>query len=188
PASWLKTTLSYRIVSTDYKTRTDSTPAAVVGLDSTPGGKLLAGEYDAHVYSFNCTLTPWRRLYLFNTFSYQDTRTVTADNGSLAIVPFDGHVYSVLTSVNYILNNSTDLNLAYDFSYANYSQDNEADGLPLGIDYRRHGVRAGVSRRFWKRFLGSVEYVWAYYNEPSSGHYNDFIPHGCFATLRGRWD
>ncbi len=187
PASWLKTTLAYKVLATDYKTDTDSTPTSI-GSDSTPGGRVLAGQYDAHVYSFNATLTPWRRLYFFSTFSFQDSRTITADHGSESIAPFRGHVYSVLTSANYVLNDQTDLNLAYDFSYANYGQNNEASGLPLGIDYRRHGMRAGLARRFWKRCVARLDYVLSYYDEPSGGHFNDYTAHGVFATLLVRWD
>jgi len=187
PATWLKTTLGYKVVATDYKTDTDSTPTSI-GSDSTPGGRVLAGQYDAHVYSFNATLTPWRRRYFFSTFAFQDSRTITADHGSESIAPFRGQVYSVLASANYVLNDRTDLNLAYDFSYANYGQNNESAGLPLGIDYRRHGVRAGMTRRFWRRCAVNLEYVWSYYDEPSSGHFNDYTAHGVFATLQVRWD
>jgi hypothetical protein len=184
PASWLKTTMAYRLVSTDYQTETEQ--ALFAG--GTPGGTVLAGTYDAHVYSLNATLTPWRRLYFYSTFSFQDSRTVTEDNGNSSIVPFRGHIYSVLTTANYVLNDRTDLMLTYDFSYANYGQDNEADGLPLGIDYRRHGIRTGLGRHFWQRFRANLEYVWFYYDEPSSGHFKDYIAHGVFATVHVRWN
>jgi hypothetical protein len=178
PASWLKTTLAYRLVSTDYRTTTDLLR----------GFSLLSGEYDAHVYTFNATLTPWRRLYLFSTFMYQDTRTVADDNASPSIVPFRGHIYSALESAHYLLNEQTDLSLTYNFSNGDYNQNNAVNGLPLGIDYRSHSVRAGLGRRFWKRFVANLEYVWSRYDEPSSGSFNDFTAHGVFATLRARWD
>ena len=185
PASWLKTTLSYKVLTGDYRTETD---AATAGTDSTPGGRVLASEHDAHVYSLNATLTPWRRLYLFSTFSFQDSRTITADHGSLSIAPYRGHIYSALTSASYVLNDQTDVNLSYNFSHADYGQNNAASGLPLGIDYRSHSVRGGLSRRFWKRFAANLEYVWSRYDEPSGGHFNDFTAHGVFGTLRVRWD
>jgi hypothetical protein len=183
--SGLKTTLSYRWVDTEYQTVTD---AAVFDTGTTPGGRIDAGEYRAHVYSLNATLTPWRRLYFFSTFAFHDSRTVTEDNGSPAIAPYRGHVYSTMTTANYVLNQNTDLKLTYDFSYANYSQNNEAGGLPLGIDYRRHGIRAGFGRHFWKRFLANLEYGWFRYEEPSSGEFNNYTAHGVFATLHVRWN
>jgi hypothetical protein len=185
PATWLKTTLTYKIVSGDYRTETDP---ATAGGDSSPGGRVLASEQDAHVYSFNATLTPWRRLYLFSTFSFQDSRTLTADNGSQSIAPYRGHTYSTLASARYVLDEQTDVNLSYDFSSADYTQNNAASGLPLGIDYRSHTLRAGLGRRFWKRFAANLEYVWSRYDEPSGGGFNDFTANGVFGTLRVRWD
>jgi hypothetical protein len=185
PSGWLKTTLGYKVVTGDYRTTTDSVAA---GPDSSPGGSLTAAEYDAHIYSFNATLTPWRRLHLFSTFAFQDTRTLTADNGSASVAPWRGHIYSVLTSAAYVLNERTDLNLSYNFSNADYGQNNEAAGLPLGIDYRSHTLRAGVGRRFWKRYAANFEYVWSRYDEPASGGFNDYTANGVFGTLRVRWD
>jgi len=90
-----------------------------------------------------------------------------------------------LASVSYVIADPTDVHLTYDFSHADYTQDNEASGLPLGIDYQRHGVRAGVTHRFWKRFLARVEYAWFLYKEPSSGGFEDYVGHGLFATRPG---
>jgi mono/diheme cytochrome c family protein len=183
PLSWLKTTLSYRVVATDFRTETQSTSAP----DATPGGWHLAGNSDAHIYSANATLTPWRRLYLFTTFEFQDTRTVAADNFSQSIAPFRGNIYSVMASTAYVLSEPTDLHLAYDFSHADYTQPNEEFGLPLGIDYQRHAIRAGLTHRFWKNFLARAEYAWFWYEEPSSGGFGDYVGHGVFATLNMRW-
>jgi hypothetical protein len=185
PASWIKTTLTYRILRTDYETETDS---ALFFGGSAPGGRVQAGEHEADVYGVNVTLTPWRRLYLFASATYQDSSTTTEHNGVTAVAAFRGHVYSALATANYVLNNQTDLKLTYDFSSADYSQNNVADGLPLGIDYQRHGVRVGLGRQFWKRFRANLEYAWFYYDEPSSGGFNDYTAHGVFGTLAMRWD
>ena len=181
PASWLKTTFSYRLISTDYETATDTIPTFT-------GGGILSGKYNANVYSFNAILTPWRRLYLFSTFSLQDSHTVTAANDNPSVASFRGQTYSVMTTASYLLNDLTDISLGYDFSHADFSQPNQAAGLPLGIDYESHGIRAGIGRAFLKRFNARIEYNWWYYDEPSSGHYNDFTAHGIFALLRMKWD
>ena len=181
PASWLKTTLSYRVISTDYDTKTHS-------IATFTGGSVQGGQYDAHIHSLNVTLTPWRRFYLSSTFSVQDSRTITADNGNPSIAPFRGQVYSVMTSANYILDNLTDLTLAYDFSHADFTQPNQSAGLPLGIDYQSHGIRAGVARSILKRVKARLEYAWSRYDEPTSAHYNDFTAHGIFATVFVKWD
>lgn len=183
PMSWLKTTLSYRVIATDFRTDTD----AGAGPFATPGGWNLAGNYDAHIYSLGLTMTPWRRLYLYGSFSFQDSRTVANANGNAAIALFKGNIYSALASASYILAEPTDLHLTYDFSHADYSQNNAASGLPLGIDYQRHGLRLGLSHRFWKRFFTRLEYAWFLYDEPSSGGFGDYLGHGVFATLNMRW-
>jgi hypothetical protein len=180
PNVWFKTTLAYRLVATDYKANTDA-----AGL--TTGGEIDSGSYDSSIYSINFTLTPWQRLRLFSSFSLMDTRSTTAHNKVAAIVPYDGQAYSVLANAIYALSAKTDLRLSYDFSWADYAQNNEAAGLPLGIKYQRHGLRAGISRELSKWLRTSLEYVWYRYDEPSSGHFNDYTAQGVFAMANVRW-
>jgi hypothetical protein len=183
PASWIKTTLKYQLIATDYRTVTD--PSVLLGFDTPlPGGSIFAGNYDAHIYSLNAILTPWRRLNLSTTFSYSNTRTVSGVNGRVGVVPYEGDIYSVLSSANYIFNNSTDGNLTYVFSRADYRQDNQDQTLPLGIDYDRHGIIAGLTRRFSKRITASLQYGFFYYAEPTSGGARDFTAHAIFASWR----
>ena len=87
PSRWLKTTFKYQWRGTDYRTATD--PSTVTLFDPItfdpiiapqPGGTILAGNYDSHIYSLNATLTPWRRLYLATTFSYTQSRIVSGVN------------------------------------------------------------------------------------------------------------
>ncbi|MBI3850256.1 MAG: hypothetical protein HY298_08210 [Verrucomicrobia bacterium] len=183
PAKWLKTTFTYKLLSTDYHTTTDpvSTTTAV------PGGGIQAGNYDAHVYSVNAALTPFQRLYLATTFSYSDTRTLTAQLSEPSVVPYRGDVYTIISSATFALDKSTDLNAAYSFSQANYDQNNYAYGLPLGLNYARHGVIAGVTRRLTSNLTTNVRYAYYRYDEPSSGGVNNYAAHGVFATLTMRW-
>jgi len=75
---WLKTTVTYQLVATDYHTTTDPAanfdPVTMTFTNVSPGGEIFAGNYDAHVYGFNAVLTPWQRLYFSGAFSYRDTR------------------------------------------------------------------------------------------------------------------
>src|SRR5204863_1184706 len=59
PATWLKTSLGFKWIETDYRTATDPVTQSTPG-DITPGGGLLAGTYDAYIYSLNVSLTPFR--------------------------------------------------------------------------------------------------------------------------------
>ena len=134
PAKWLKTTLSYRLIGTDYFTATD----ALVGGTNVPGGRVFAGDHDGHVFSVNATMTPFRRLHFATTFSYIRTRTVSDDNHAASIAPYKGDTFSVIGNANFALNQSTDLQALYSFSRADFGQDN-FDGVPLGIAIRNPG-------------------------------------------------
>jgi hypothetical protein len=180
--SWLKTTLKYQHVSTDYRNATVSSTTFFPQVRQ-PGGELLAGNYDANVYSLNGTLTPWRRLYLSTALSYSDSRMVAGVNNGKALVPYRGDIYSILSSANYVANEMTDLHASYSFSRARYGQSNETDGLPLGIDYDRHGLVVGVRRQIKKNLTTNLEYGYFRYREPTAGRQNDYTAHAIFATL-----
>lgn len=179
-APWLKTTLSYQWLDSDYCTATEPSPNQILLV---PGGSLLAGTYTAHTAAFNATLTPWRRLFLSTTFSYQNARTDTAANGSTAVAPYEGNIYSVIASGSYVLNQKTDLTASYSFSAADFAQDNFAGGLPLGIQYQQQGVQIGIKRRIGKGKTFSLQYSYYHYDEPSSGGFNNFNAQAIFATL-----
>jgi len=193
PASWLKLALTYQLVATDYKTTTDPVPGfdvnqgmIVPGFIS-PGGTIYAGNYDANVYGFSATLTPLQRLHFSGTFTYSDSRTQTATHGDPSVVPYRGGIYSTLLSASYALNKLTDLHLTYTVSHADYGQSNEADGLPLGINYTRHALMAGVTRRLTSYLSTNLRYGFYEYAEPSSGSVNNYTAHGVFATLVFKW-
>jgi len=182
-ARWLKTTLGYRYVKTDFWTETDPEPTAAL----TPGGWIMAGDQHAHIYSLSAVLTPMRRLYWSTTLAYHDTRTVAADNGSDVVAPYRGDVYNVLSSATFALNEQMDLHGTYTFAYADYGQNNFAAGLPLGLEFRRHGVEVGVTRRWLKTLSTRVQYGYYRYDEPSSGGFTDYTAHAVFATVTMRW-
>lgn len=183
PARWLKTSLSYHLRATDYRTATDP----VAGADPSPGGWIFAGNHDAHVFSVNATVTPFSRLYFSTTASYSRTHTLTAASYRPAVVAYRGDVYTVIANGTFALNQTTDLQALYSFSQANYGQNNFASGLPAGVDYTRHGVGFGVVKR-WRDYLSTnVRYRFYHYREPSSGDTNDYLAHGIFATLNLKW-
>ncbi len=181
PANWLRTTLTYQLVATDYSTTTDPVPGSSVP------ESLLAGNDDAHVYGLGLTLTPFQRFYFSGTFTYSESRIVSGLHAEPSVVPYKGHVYGVIASANFSLNQKTDLHWAYSFSQAEYGQNNFADGLPLGLTYSRHGLMAGVSRRLTSYLTSTIRYGFYRYSEPSTGGSNDYTAHGVFATLMVKW-
>jgi len=182
PLSWLKVTLKYQLLATDYHTTTDSSTNTILSAFF-PGGAILAGNEDAHVYSINTTLTPWRRLYVSTTFSYKQSRLLTGVNNGATVVPYRGDSYSVLSTATFVMNKSTDLHASYSFSRADYRQSNEPDGLPLGIGYDRHAVMAGVTRRLMKNMTANLQYGYFNYHEPTSGGANNYAAHAVLASL-----
>ena len=92
-----------------------------------------------------------------------------------------------MSSATWLLSDRSDLQLSYAFSYADYGQNNFAEGLPIGMKYQQHGVQAAVTRKFLKNFSARLQYGFFMYNEPSSAHFNDFTAHSVFATLSMRW-
>jgi hypothetical protein len=182
PCAWAKASLSYKYEDTGYRTDTDPEGLRVSN-DVTPGGWLNSAHYHGNTYSLNAVLTPWRRLDLSGTVSYQETRIAAFANGNPAIVPYRGERLSVLSSATYALNQTTDLIATYNFSWADYSQDNFTAGLPLGIHYREHALTAGVARRLSKNVTAKLRYGFYVYEEPSSGDTSNFTAHALFGTL-----
>lgn len=185
PANWLKTSFSYKLLNTDYRTTTY--PASFgPGLVISPGGTVPAGESGVQVYSFNAIVAPIHRLSLSGTFSLQRSSTVTFDNASTAVEPWRGDTYSVLGAVTWVASQSTDLLMTYSFSKADFSQDNFATGLPLGIRYQWHTLRAGLTRRLNQAVVAKLQYGFSYYDEPSSGGANNYRAHSILAMLACR--
>jgi len=180
-AGWLKTTLSYKLVATDFHTAVD--PLRVANVVYADDKRIQAGNYDAHVYSINFALTPWQRIYLSTTFSVQDTRTSVGVPDIGAVVPYKGRVYSALASGNVGLTEKNDLHVSYSFSYADYEQHNEREGLPLGIVYHQHGVQGGLTRRVSQNVSASIRYGFFLYDEPTSSGINDYTAHLLFGTV-----
>lgn len=180
PTRWLKTTLTYQIVDTDFDSNTDEAPG------SAPGGWVHAGEFNAYVYGMNVILTPFNRWYFSGTFNFYDSRSDSEHSDVRSVAAYRGEIYSVLASATYALSTNTDLTASYSFSRADYAQDNFAAGLPLGIDYDWHAVQGGIARRF-RRATVNLQYAFYQYIEPSSRGFNDYTAHAVFTTLNLHW-
>jgi hypothetical protein len=185
PATWLKTTLTYKIADTDYHSNTD--PAIANGQEVSPGGPITDGHYNAQTYGLSTTLTPIQRLYLYAAFTYTQSRATTADNGNLSIVPYDGNIYTVTTTATYAFNAKTSLQTTYSFSHADYAENNAADGIPLGLNFTRNEVLVGLTRQLTKHLTGVLRYQFSQYSEPTSGNANNFTANGVFAMFVYKW-
>ncbi len=185
PLNWLKTTLTYQIVATDFHTTTD--PVTGDPATAGPGGRIFSGNYDANVYGVNVVLTPIQRLYLSESFTYSDTRTVAADNGNPSVAPYRGNVYTLISSATFALSKTTDLNASYSCTRADYEQNNFVDGLPLGQNFERHGLMAGIHKQLAANLNANLRYGFFRYHEIFQRNANDYTAHGIFATLTMKW-
>jgi hypothetical protein len=178
PASWLSTTLSYKIEGTDFSTTTQPDFA-----DNSPGGPLLAGKYEMHTYGLSGALTPITRLNLTSTLTYSDSRTWTFANDDSSVVPYKGGVWMVTEGATYTINQTTRLSASYSFSQADYNENNGVAGVPLGMDYTRHTATIALTKHFSEKISGALRYAFYTYAEPSSGGLTDYTAQGIFATL-----
>jgi hypothetical protein len=183
PTLWLKATLSCQISSTDYSSKTDSAVDLLLLQQVSPGGPILDGSYNAQTYGLAVTLTPVRRLYFYGALTYSFSRAVTADNGDPSIVPYRGDIYTLNAITTYTLDAKSSVQAAYNFSYAGYGENNAAAGVPLGMDYTRHDLSFGLTRKFTARLSGSLRYTFSEYSEPSTGTVNNFAAQGVFAVV-----
>jgi hypothetical protein len=184
PLIWLKTTLTYQITKTDYSSETD--PFLVPPLIAA-GGFIVDGHYNLQTFGISATATPFRSLYFLGAFTYSHSRLITADNGDLSIVPYEGNIFTVNATAAWRFSSKANLQLSYYFSGADYAQNNGAAGVPAGLNYQRHDLIAGLTRQLTRNLSGTLRYEFSQYTEPSSGNMNNFTANGVMAILTYRW-
>ncbi|HEY3762700.1 MAG TPA: c-type cytochrome domain-containing protein [Verrucomicrobiae bacterium] len=183
PARWLKTTLTYQLTSTDYKSTTDPAYDPNLMESVSDGGFIVDGRYHLQTYGINATLTPFRQLYLSGAFTFSQSRLTTFNNGDPSIVPYRGNIFTANTTATYAWNLKTTLQLSYVFTRANYGENNGAAGVPMGLDFTRNDLIFGLTRQLSKKLSARLQYEFSQYLEPSGGDINNFTAHGIFATL-----
>ncbi len=177
----LKTRLKYQFNQSDYETRHQAL------FDGTPTGSIAAGEQVADIFSLGLNWAPLSRLGFDVNGSYADTRLTTFANSAPSVVPYEGDIWSLMTSVNWTVDELTRLNAAYVWSFADYRQENFSAGLPLGIEYQWHQVRASLERQLNEQLSVTLLYLFQLYDEPTAGGFNDYTAHGAFASVTWHW-
>jgi hypothetical protein len=187
PATWLSATLTGNLTTTDYRSKTDS--AFDLGLleVASEGGVILDGRSHDQTWGLSTTLTPSSRVYFTGALTLDQTRLSTADNGDLSVMPYHGNIYTVSASATYALNAKTGLSASYVFTRADYAQNNDAAVLPLGLDFTRHQLLLGITRRFSQRLSGALHYEFSQYAEPGVADVNNFSAQGVFASITYSW-
>jgi len=173
PLSWAHVSLMYQLLSID----TDS------AFDTLPPSSVQSGNYDADVYSVRILVRPAARVHLAGLFSYQDAQTTAFDNGSPSVVPYQGNVFSMLLTAGCSVDERTDVSLEYLFSQSDNVQENSEDGLPLGVDNRRHGLLFALSRQVTDKAQARFQYGYYRYDDEGNGGADDYRAHVFVLTL-----
>lgn len=171
--SKINLSFSYQLVATDIRNHT----AALAAPFNFPAGTVNSGNFDSTIYTFTTTVTPQPRLYLTGSFSLQDTRTATAANNNPSLTKYLGNVYSLFATAGYALDNRTDLTLEYTYSQTDNFRDNSAVALPLGLDNRRTGIIAGLTRQIRSNVIARLRYGFYEYNESGNGGLDNYRAH-----------
>ncbi|MDA7510407.1 hypothetical protein N8737_02430 [Verrucomicrobia bacterium] len=181
PWTRVRTSLSYRLTSTDFRTATDSVDDFGTVF---PASTIYSGNYDAHIYTLSTTFQPKDRLYLSATASVSDLRTSSGITDGALLVPFEGQTYTLLGSANYILSKTLDWNTTYSFSRADFGQSDTGLNLPIGMDYDRHGIVTGFSKKLSDTSQVGFQYGFFTYDEPTVAGANDYTAHSVFLTYK----
>ena len=163
----VKATFQYQHIKTKIDTLSQTTPPSSVE----------SGDYVADIYSVSVTATPISSIYLTGLFSYRDAKSESFDNDSASVIGYEGDVYSFIGTAGWAVGEKTDLTLEYLYSRADNSQDNSADGLPLGVDNKRHGLSLGCSRKINDQVQARFQYGFYKYDEESNGGVDDYEAH-----------
>lgn len=181
PCSRFSTAFTYQRVSTDIRTSTEAVPLLA------PGGSLESGNYEANIYSVSATVTPISRWYLTGYFSVQDTHTEAFANHDPSVITYRGDVYTVMGTTGYAIDNKTDFTLEYSYSRSDNFTDNSSAGLPLGLNFQRNAVQAGITRKIRKNVIARLRYAFYEYREPSSGAVNNYTANLASASCTVRF-
>lgn len=169
PARWLKTTLKYAWSTTEFETAT-----APGRPERSGAGDGSCGAHHGRRQRHACGIRrlrghPRHRLHLASTGPGRSTsRTRSGVNNDQEIVPYEGDGWNLLNSATLVVDERPTCSPSYLFSVADYSQDNAAFGLPLGVEYARHAITAGVSRRMKHDRTLRLEY--GYFSNPRRTH------------------
>ena len=186
PCNWLKTTFSYQYLTTEFSDTAKAGSNVISGVIFSPAGNLVTGKTDSQRYTFGAVLTPHPRVYLTGSFTYEPTSTRTANDNFPAVGPYRGDTYSADASSTFVLSETTDFTVGWNFSEASYGQGNRTAVGPVDMRYQEHSIDASLSRRINKNLSGRLQYSFDYYREGDTGGVNDFRAHAVFAVLNLR--
>jgi len=173
PKTWLRTSLEYRLEDTEVDTIFDNDPRSI-----------QTGNYDAHIYSLDITLTPISNLFLTTVQSYRDIRGKAFDNDIDAVIPYEGDNFSSVNSINYLFTETNEFRLEYIYSRTDNFKDNSESGLPLLHDDRLQKVQTSLSHKFSDSIQAKFAYGYYDYDGEHNHGVDDYSAHMASVSLQ----
>jgi hypothetical protein len=173
PLSWTQVSLMYRLFSLETDT----------AYDAIAGGPVRSGNYDADVYSIRTAIRPVARMHLTGLFSYHDARSKAFDNAAPSVAAWEGDVFTLLLTTAYSIDEQTGLTMEYLYSRSDNAQENILEGLPLGIENRRHGLLLGLSRQIAAGVRTRFQYGYYEYDDQAKDGADDYRAHVLFSSI-----
>ncbi len=161
----------------------DTTPDSLSGL-----GESTSAKITSQILGQNASWTPWTRLCLQAGGNYvlSETRTPASD-ATRAVSAAQNNYWTVTLNASVVLDDKTDLNLAYLYYQANDAGQYTTDGLPLGAGAEEHTVTASLTRRINPHLRISLKCAYSHYHDWASGGDNNATAEMVYTSLQYRF-
>lgn len=178
---WQRVTIGsrYEYQTSSIYTEPDTT-FGLAGLDTS--------DMTSHILSQNVSWTPWSRLYLQAGFDYVISSTETPTSQvTQSILEAQNNYWVVTFSPRLVIDDKTDLNVAYFYYDADNYQNNSTVGVPYGAGAREHEVTATVVRRISENLRVKLKYGYFSYSDDTFGGHKNYHAHGVSSSLQYRF-
>ncbi len=167
----------------DYQMSTvDTSPDSLSGMN-----ELQTSEITSHMIGQNVTWVPWSRMYFQIGVNYVDSLTDTpANNYTKAILDFRNNYWDASSTVGFVLDNKTDLQLHY-FFYQADNLEQASEYVPYGAGAEEHAVTVTLIRRLRDNIRLTLKYGFFDYTDDTSGGNNDYQAHLVYSSLQYRF-
>ncbi|HKW29192.1 MAG TPA: hypothetical protein VJT54_07645 [Verrucomicrobiae bacterium] len=168
----------------EYQYSTVNTqPDPASGLGAVESSRLLS-----HIVAGDVSWTPWSRLSLQAGVDsvWSKTKSPVTDL-TQAILNSENNYWTVNFSSDFVVDDKTDLDVAYFYYQADDFQNASTAGLSTGAAAYEHGVTATLTRRITKNLKASLKYGYYNYEDAATGGFNNFEAHLIFASLQYRF-
>ena len=168
----------------EYQYSTVNTrPDPASGLNEVESSRMIS-----HIVAGDVSWTPWSRLSLQAGIDsvWSKTKTPVTDY-TQAILNSQNNYWTVNFSSDFVVDNKTDLDVAYFYYQADDFQNASTAGLSTGAGAHEHGVTTTLTRRITQNLRASLKYGYYNYADEASGGFNNFEAHLIFASLQYRF-